>query len=409
MSRACPIGLRIASLVFCLAAACADDGPREPQYLGDVDLPAEYRPRGDEFLVIVIPDSQIYSRDFPETFESQMRWIADHADEYRIAFVTHVGDVVQDGTRDVEWTAATAAYDWIRDIDLPHGFSPASHDKYDSAPGYLDHFGPGNYGESEWYRGASPSGFSSYQIVEAEGMRLLFMHIPQNPTLEEVEWASGVLDAHPGTLAHVTTHQYLYDYRLTAIMPVPLNLIRGGRFDPLVLQLADQEIDADRLISGEVFDMLVANHPNVWGIHCGHVDAEFRATATNDAGLTVHEILTDYQDMSDGGGGWLRVLRFKPSEDQIEVLTFSTVTGAVRQNGDGFDHAIGILEAYRGRVEGTLEDLGLVETVNTFLSEVNTEGHETRESYRSSLYDQGQRDSYFVLDVPFQQHIDAAQ
>jgi hypothetical protein len=401
---------RLSLLVTALCALACAEPDHAPEYPGDVDLPRALRPSGDEFLVVVIPDTQVYAERFPETFASQMRWIAEHADEYNIVFVSHVGDIVEDGTREVEWTAATAAYEHIWDLRLPHGQSPASHDKYDSAPGYTQHFGPDNYTSDEWYRGTSPSGFSNFQVVDAGGMELLFLHLHQNPTQAEVDWGNEVLDAHPGTLAHLTTHQYLYDYRLTSALPAPLNLVRGGRFSGFIYSLGGQDLPEGRLSTTEVWEQLVAPHGNIWAVHCGHVDAEFRQTATNESGLTVHEVLVDFQDMSDGGGGWLRLLRFKPSENQVEAITFSTLTGELRGNGDGFEHSIGILEAYRTRAADALADFGVSdEVINTFLRDVNTEGHATRDAYYESLYGFGSRDSQFVMDVDFAAHIAASQ
>jgi hypothetical protein len=46
-------------------------------------------------------------------------------------------------------------------------------------------------------------------------MDLLFLHLAHDTPRAEVDWAHEVLDANPGTLAHVTTHRYLFDYRLT--------------------------------------------------------------------------------------------------------------------------------------------------------------------------------------------------
>ena len=57
---------------------------------------------------------------------------------------------------------------------------------------------------------------------------------------DEVDWAHGVLDAHPGTLAHLTTHRHLFDYRLTEALPAPLDLLPAGRFNSATYLLGDQ-------------------------------------------------------------------------------------------------------------------------------------------------------------------------
>jgi len=40
-------------------------------------------------------------------------------------------------------------------------------------------------------------------------------------------------------------------------------------------------------------------------------------------GLTVYQMLSDFQDQPNGGNGWLRILTFKPNSDVVEVETFS--------------------------------------------------------------------------------------
>lgn len=402
------------------------EGSGEPRPLA---LPPELAPGEGEFMVVVLPDTQIYAERFPETFQSQTRWIAEHAAEYNIVFVSHVGDIVQTASVDEQWDAAVAAYQWLEDIDMPHGFSIGGHD---TMPGNADRvidnscstfasmdcesvdfknaFGPERYAEREWFGGASPSGRSSYQVVEAEGMRLLFLHMPQDTPREEVEWAGEVLDANPGTLAHLTTHRYLFDYRLTEALPAPLSFIEAGRFNPLLYQLGDQRLLYNTgLTTEDLFRELVSVHPNIWVVHCGHVDAEFHQSARNSAGLPVYEVLADFQDMEDGGGGWLRLLLFRPQRNEVEVFTFSTLTGRVRADGEGFEHSIQILESYKNAYSADLIAFGLEpEDLDALLEEVKQPGP-LRDEYYESLYAAGRRDSRFTLSVDFEAYIDAAR
>ena len=180
------------------------------------DLPVAFAPSGDEFLVVVLPDTQIYAMNHPSTFDSQLSWIAERADEYNIVFVSHVGDIVHNASEQVEWDAALAAYSLLDAIDLPHGFSVGGHDTsshgYDhpidsscspfdttdcGAEDFLRNFGPQHFEGRSWFGGASPSGRSSYQRVEAGGLPLLFLHLLQDTPQAEVDWAKGVLEAHP--------------------------------------------------------------------------------------------------------------------------------------------------------------------------------------------------------------------
>jgi hypothetical protein len=417
--------------------AAMDAGPLEPDAMppdtpnpdDPLGLPLNLIPQGDEFMVAIIPDTQIYAERFPETFERHMRWLAERAAEYNIVFVSHVGDVVQRGERRHEWDAATAAYAWLRDIGLPHGLAIGSHDfsnprDYEGpiapcddvmgpscrAQMYIEHFGAQLYADAPWYGGASPTGRSNYQMVEASGIRLLFLHLMHDTPQEELDWAGEVLDAHPGTLVHLTTHRYMFDYRLTAVLPSPLNLIRAGRFNALVYRLGGQDQRIDNAVPAEtLFSEFIYRHPNIFAVHCGHVDAEFRMRNNNVAGLPVYQSLVDYQDMADGGGGWLRLLHFKPSADRIDVYTVSTETGALRTNGEGFEHSLRLLRSYRDAYNDDLVEFGLDgEELDALLDAVDQPG-ELRERYYESLYGAGERDSRFRLEVPFSAYIDASR
>ncbi len=409
-----------------LAGCTAAPGDSQPQ---PGDLPVDFVPVGDEFLVVLLPDTQIYARDFPASLELQLLWVAERAEQYRIVFVSHVGDVVHNASEQVEWDVARAAYSQLDDIDLPYGFAVGGHDTssplYDhpvdsscspfsstdcTSADYLANFGPQHYQDRDWFGGASPSGRSSYQLVEAGGMSLLFMHLLQDTPEEELAWAGAVLDEHPGVLAHITTHRYLYDYRLTDFLPAPLNLLVGGRFGPATYMLGGQSLLFNTgLQASEFFDQLVAPHANVWAIHCGHVDGEFRQSASNSAGLPVHEILIDFQEMADGGGGWLRLLKFKPSHNQVESLTFSPASNAVRATGDGFLHSIDLLHRYREAYGADLVALGLDEVeMDQLLAEVSAPGP-VQDGYYQSLYGSGTRDSRFTLDVNFSDYIASAR
>jgi hypothetical protein len=387
----------------------------------------------NQFSAIVIPDSQVYAQDHPAVLKRHVAWIVDHAEALDVRFVTHVGDIVNDGADPTQWDNATAAFAPLVEADIPHGFSVAAHDYgtwgqwpegTDSScmpdpenglprvdcefTAFRERFGPEVYAGRAWYGGASPSGRSSFQQVEAEGLDLLFLHLPEDAPEPEVAWAEGVLADHPQALAHLTTHRLIFDYRLTDIMPSPLDLFVAGRFNALTYAIGDQGLRfTDGTTADGIHQRLVASQPNVWGVHCGHVDGEYRLAETNARGLPAYELLTDFQDMAGGGGGLLRVLTFDLSAETVSVSTVSTETDRARQNGEGFEHSLDILEAYKGTAYDALEGLGFDTSVyDALFAEIQVEGSELREQYRASLYGGGERDSAFVLDVPFSDYID---
>jgi hypothetical protein len=55
---------------------------------------------------------------------------------------------------------------------------------------------------------------------------------------------------------------------------------------------------------------------------CGHIHDEARRSDTYN-GNTVHTLLADFQERINGGDGWLRILEFSPSNNEIRVMTYS--------------------------------------------------------------------------------------
>ena len=130
-----------------------------------------------------------------------------------------------------------------------------------------------------------------------------------------------------------------------------------------------------------------------------HIFARFRLASVFALG--------DLTEMADGGGGWLRLLKFKPSLRQVEAITFSTQTGALRVNGAGFEHAISLLRRYRNAYGGDFEQFGLSpEMADVLLNDLERPGA-AQAAYYDALYGAGHRDSRFTMDVDFSAYIDS--
>lgn len=258
------------------------------------------------FTVVALPDTQNYSESYPEIFASQTNWIAANVAPLGIVFVTHLGDVVNEGWKDAQWNNARAAMDVLRGV-VPHGLCPGNHDLKSGAGAwestkFVTNFGPERFGSYGWYGGASPSGFSSYQIVQAGGYDLLFLHLDYAAPYLEIDWATGVLRSHPGTPTIVTTHGYLNTTgRATSVIGP-----QSGRN------------------SGEdIWNLLIRRFDQIFAVLCGHITTYHRQVSTNNAGRKVYEMLSDYQSQPNGGNGWLRLLNFDTTAGSLEIKTYS--------------------------------------------------------------------------------------
>ncbi|MFO7930805.1 MAG: metallophosphoesterase [Desulfosalsimonas sp.] len=262
----------------------------------------------EPFSVVVMPDTQNYAEQFPETYVAQTRWIRDNVEQENIKFVMHLGDIVQHfNDSEEQWQVADRAHQLLDGI-VPYSVLPGNHDlgRADKQLTretrlYNKYFGPPRFADYPWYGGHwGETNDNNFCTFEAGGMKFLVVSLEYAPRDEVLAWARGVTGAHPEHRVLVATHCYMRP---------------GGR---------DSKSGGDLGNSGDgVWEKFVRRSANVFLVSSGHVLGVGRQTSTNDAGRPVHETLVDYQGLPNGGDGWLRILRFVPDQDKIEVRAYS--------------------------------------------------------------------------------------
>ncbi|MEE8451233.1 MAG: alkaline phosphatase [Thermoguttaceae bacterium] len=283
----------------------------------------------DSFTIAVLPDTQRYAESFPDRFMDQTQWIADHVASENIVFVTHVGDVVQNGGEGadlnaIEWARADAAMDLL-DGDLetsPDGLVPYSvtlgnHDydvisEHGSADQFISNFGADRYAGRSWYGGSSADQFNQYQVFRAGDYEFLHLTLQWEPLDADIAWAQSVIDAHPDLPVILSTHAYLFNpaERYTKTRT------EGGN-------------------SGEqLFEKLVRPNSQIFMVVGGHDLGEVHQVSTNVAGLKVIEVLANYQARPNGGDGFLQLFKFLPDENRIDVVTYSPTLDTFETDAD---------------------------------------------------------------------------
>jgi len=266
------------------------------------------------FSIVMLPDTQLYSEKRPDLFLAQTNWIKRNRDQENIVFVTHVGDVVQNRSRrPAEWKVADEAMS-VLDGVVPYGIAIGNHD-YDSDNGdqkgaatmYLRHFHPDRrFKGRPWYGGASPNGLNSYHLFSGGGTDFIILHLEMNAPDDALAWGESVLGRHPMRPAIIVTHNYL--------------LGRDG-----VGRDNRRDYRKDGNTGEEIWEKFIRCSPQIFMVLCGHVGRteEYHQISTNDAGNTVLEMLADYQRRENGGNGWLRLIRFVPAHNEIQIRTYS--------------------------------------------------------------------------------------
>ena len=165
----------------------------------------------DFFTIVALPDPQNYNDKHPEMFRKQVEWIAAHAKDEHVAFATCEGDIVEHGNKIEEWDAADKSLSLL-DGTVPWGVAIGNHD-FDvrndvkrPATAFVKHFGPERFAKQAWFGGASENGLSSFQLVEAAGVKLMILHLEIAAPEEAATWAGKVLAEHPDRATVVVTH-----------------------------------------------------------------------------------------------------------------------------------------------------------------------------------------------------------
>src|SRR5512146_1767843 len=172
-----------------------------------------------EFTIAALPDTQFYSKSYPQIFTTETQWIADHAKQMNIQLVVGLGDIVDGGGETYQWQNADLAYR-VLDGKVPYVAVIGNHDYDQNNPAgrtaYTKncnaYFGPQRYAGKSWYKSQYPTGSNEnfYSIFTLGGKQYLVLVLEVFPRNSALKWASAVMKNHPGIDTIVVTHAYTY-------------------------------------------------------------------------------------------------------------------------------------------------------------------------------------------------------
>jgi len=283
------------------------------------------------FNIVLLPDTQTYSRAYPEIFMSQTKWIAENSDS--IAFVLHQGDIT-DWNTDNEWQVASKAMQML-DGKVPYTVVPGNHDT--GAPPYAFHtktratdlfnvyFPYEKYSEYKSFGGAFEEGKmdNTWHTFKAGGYNWLILSLEFGPRNSVLQWAGDIIKDHPKHKVIINTHAYMYsdDTRMSAD--------RNHNWRPQSYGIGNDTGDNAVNDGEQMWKKLVSQYANVLLVFSGHVlhDGTGTLESTGLHGNTVYQMLANYQggvkDAVKGGNGFLRKLTIDPVKQKIFVKTYS--------------------------------------------------------------------------------------
>ena len=278
------------------------------------------------FTFVVLPDTQNYSVSYPSIFTAQTQWIAANASALNIAFVSHLGDIVENGdTNSSEWTNASTAMQVLDTAGIPYTMAVGNHDGY--ATGYTrfaSTFPVTRFAGKSWYGGylgdpadgindfgQNRGDLDSYGLFSQGGRDFIVLSLElDSPIAYHVaDWADAVLSAYSTRTAIVVIHTFI---------------TTSGTRDTSTYALGSAGLSPEAL-----WQTVLQNHCNVLLVVNGHYPGEARLTSNNTCGQPVHQVLSDYQGQPNGGDGWLRYYTFTPATNSIEARTYRVAHDAV--------------------------------------------------------------------------------
>lgn len=287
-----------------------------------------------------------------EAYTSVAEWIVANAEDKKIDYVAHTGDIMEnwytggpradeEAYREVaveEFEFVSEAQRILDDAEIVNGVTPGNHDNRSGKDVgadnlYNQYFGPERYEALEQTQGWKDAKASytpwkegdndnHYDLFTAGGLDFIAVYLGYDVTDEEIEWASGVLEEYSDRNAMIMTHAQ----RKPSTNPDG----RGATFSH----------DGAKIDEG-----LLQKHRNIFLALSGHehgVDIEVRKDVGTE-GNNVVELLADYQfytvsaeelgltgvdgrspqDMLQFGSSFFRMLQFDVDNSELAVDTYS--------------------------------------------------------------------------------------
>ena len=299
-----------ARMVLCVVACLAA--------LGVDQASAQDRQNNDPFSVVMLSDTQGYveaggANQLLSSFKRQVQWIVRNYDSQNVAFVSHVGGLVEHGgLYQAEWDRANEVLSELDSV-VPYsvGLGIKDYDEMSNrlspANTYASRFGAKRYLDKRypWYGQATQDNKNHFQVFKGGKWTFLHVTLEHEPSDDVLRWAQAVFNAYPQLPTIVSTHAYMWDWGRCP------RAQHGGN-------------------SGQqIWDKLIRHNPQVFMVLGGHYhyrQGERHQTSVNNAGFKVYEMLASFQGLPNAGGGFMRIIQFLTDKNKIQIRTYSPIT-----------------------------------------------------------------------------------
>ena len=279
---------------------------------------------GRDFAIAVLPDTQNYAREaagngdaVKEMWFAQTEWIITNRVSRNVAYVAHLGDVVQNGdikngsSNNTEWRNATNAMyrleNPVRTLlpdGIPYGVAVGNHDQEPNGEPdgttthFNQYFGLSHFSGRSYYGGHyQDDNDSHFDLFSVSGLDFIVLYF------EFGRYGSGVLDWANAVLATNQTRRLIVVTHYAGSDTTPSNFSDQGS---AIYQALKGNTNFFLMLGGHVFDH----------------DGEGSRSDTY-GGRTVRTYISDFQGYMNGGNGYMRLMYFSPSNNTVNIKTYS--------------------------------------------------------------------------------------
>lgn len=312
--------------------------PTWPRTLAPTTKSEPHPPQAGTTTIAVLPDTQYYTSCSERHFLEQSNWIAGQVEKRNIVATIHLGDLTEHNIP-TEWDYVRNALTPLFD-KVPLILATGNHD-----------YGPGGNAEkrttlfADYFGAPTPKTVptvaqvmkpgtveNAYYRLRLPGVTLGVLVLEWSPTNAAVDWAKRAVAAYPYDRKIFITHAYLYhdgtryDFAKKGDEQ-PWNPLSYGtaKIDP-ALPYSKSNANAEGSHDGEMlWQELLADMSGLFLTINGHVlgDGAGVLTSAGHRGDKVHQMLTNYQMLDEGGLGYLRLIEIAPDGATMQMKTYS--------------------------------------------------------------------------------------
>ncbi|MBQ7934935.1 MAG: metallophosphoesterase [Clostridia bacterium] len=284
----------------------------------------------------IVGDPQYLTLNHPEKLVSMYMWIAENTEEKNIQRVFTLGDLTHKDKSN-EWLMFEAAIEELNDV-VPYSLIRGNHD---SKKQFTKNISFEDYGST--VDGTfDDTMLNTYKCFDVGNVPYLILALDYLPSDEVLEWANGIVAAHPDRNVIVMTHSYMNNL--------------GNRISNTATgTLADDgdEEAVNETLSGncgtDMWNKFICKHENITLVLCGHTYTTDLIKTVQEKGVhgnTVTQMVINPQriDRELDGVGIVTMLYFSKDGSQVQVEHYSTVEEAYFLEENQFSFELDLID-----------------------------------------------------------------